>query len=198
MSSLSVCQPAVKSGIQMVVPRFDMRTALKGNNILQMDRYTCQQHGYGIWVYLFSPLHSSGVLRVQVSAALPAGHPVLWRGGEADGERLWVAGSQTIWGPPRSPQGGANKEASSMRRPLPGPSLTDTWTKSHSSPPPENPHHHSPLNFNMECLVQETGSSLLDFVLMYTKAPIYLHYRNFNLLECTYYFYLGWKWMFVV
>ena len=62
--------------------------------------------------------------------------------------------------------------------------LTDTdWNKTHSRPPspPETPHHSiSP------CLMQETGSSILDFVLMYAKAPIYLFYRNFNLFTWMY------------
>lgn len=169
----------------MVVPRFDMRTALKGNNILQMDRYTCQQHGYGIWVYLFSPLHSSGVLRVQVSAALPAGHPVLWRGGEADGECLWVAGSQNIQGAPRPFQEAPARRQAAWEDPH---SLTRTEIR----PTPYHHPHLKPLTTPFHHVLCRRLGLLFWVLFLCTQKHLFICITEtwIYLLECTYYFFI--------
>lgn len=137
-------------------------------------------------MFLLPLASSAGVIWVQVSSALSAGQRVLWRSGKADGQCLWVAGSDTL----QEPAGGVIEEAVDMRRPL--------W-------PPLHPHPLWPLTKPCSTYYQHLSYAgdwifFLHSLISYTWVDVHMEctyyylsisHKLIYLLSCTYIFILG-------
>lgn len=114
------------------------------------------------WLLANVSVSPAGGVRVQVSAAFPAGRRVLWRGGKADGQGLWAAGRNAL----QQPAGGATEAAVDMRRLL---SLVLSYSLFHT------------------CLTQEAGSSFLHlFAQVHLHIEISQNYLSINLFTFLY------------